>query len=95
MGVWKNRIHQDTSSPEPRSPEPGPLKPETPEMSRMETFVVEPPMRNMDELIVPLNVRKQLEAAMNRIRYHEVLYEDWNLKKIDPCGRRVAVNLYG
>jgi SpoVK/Ycf46/Vps4 family AAA+-type ATPase len=67
----------------------------TPEMSRMETFVVESPIRTLEELVVPTQVKMQIDTALNRICYHSVLYEEWNLKKIDPYGKRVAINFYG
>jgi len=68
------------------------LKSQFSEMNQME---IETPTRNMNDLIVPSNVKKQIETAINRIRYHEVLYEEWNLRKVDPYGRQIAVNLYG
>lgn len=101
MGLWKDKIQKEKPAPESHEKsgsqetnENG-LKSESSEMNRMETFLTETPIRNMNDLIVPSNVKKQLEIAMNRIRYHEVLYEEWNLKKVDPYGRRIAVNLYG
>ncbi|MBR8836179.1 MAG: ATP-binding protein [Stigonema ocellatum SAG 48.90 = DSM 106950] len=69
--------------------------PETPEMARLEMFTPEAPNRKMNDLIVPLVVREQIETALNRILYHDELYHKWNLKKIDPHGRRVAINMYG
>lgn len=68
---------------------------ETPEIARMEMFVPETPTRSIDDLILPPNVRNRIETVLNRIRYHEVLYLEWNLKKIDPLGCRVAINMYG
>jgi SpoVK/Ycf46/Vps4 family AAA+-type ATPase len=78
--------------------EPSVAPPETapaPEMERLETFVPETPIRSLEDLIVSEVVRNRLEAALNRIRYHEKLYDTWNLKKIDPQGRRVAINFFG
>ncbi|MBD2208193.1 ATP-binding protein [Calothrix sp. FACHB-1219] len=69
--------------------------PETPELARLEMFSPEAPKRNFDDLIVPQIVRERIETALNRILYHDVLYHEWNLKKIDPQGRRVAINMYG
>lgn len=70
-------------------------KPEMPEMERLEMFIPEAPKRKIDDLIVPTIVRERIETALNCIRYHDVLYYEWNLKKIDPQGRRVAINMYG
>lgn len=65
------------------------------EMDRLEIFTPEKPRRSLDEVILSPLVRSRLETALNRIRYHDKLYEEWNLKKIDPYGRRVAINFFG
>lgn len=77
------------------TPERGIASQESPEMERLETFVPEIPTRSLDDLIVSGAVRSRIEAALNRIRYHDKLYNTWNLKKIDPHGRRVAINFFG
>lgn len=64
-------------------------------LERMEIFIAEDPIRSMDNLIVSSNVRNRIESTLNRIRFHDVLYNQWNLKKIDPHGNRVAINLFG
>ena len=69
--------------------------PEKSELARLEMFTPETPNRKFNDLIVPQIVRDQIETALNRIRYHDELYDKWNLKKIDPQGRRVAINMYG
>ena len=51
------------------------------EISRMEIFVPEDPKRCLKDLILPSSVRERLQAALNRIRFHDVLYHQWNLKK--------------
>ncbi len=68
---------------------------ETPEIQRMEMFVPETPNRSLNDLIVSAKVKTQIETALNSIRFHDVLYHEWNLKKIDPHGHRVAINLFG
>ncbi len=65
------------------------------EISRMETFIPEEPERCLKDLILPLSVRERLTAALNRIRFHDVLYHQWNLKSVDPHGTRTAINLFG
>lgn len=76
-------------------PEREASQPITPELSTMETFVHKKPSRSLDNLILSSTTRSRIETALNRIRYHDKLYEDWNLKKIDPHGRRVAINFFG
>ncbi|MDJ0575882.1 MAG: ATP-binding protein [Xenococcaceae cyanobacterium MO_234.B1] len=65
------------------------------EISRMEIFVPEDPKRCLKDLILPSSVRERLQAALNRIRFHDVLYHQWNLKSVDPHGARTAINLFG
>jgi SpoVK/Ycf46/Vps4 family AAA+-type ATPase len=65
------------------------------EVSRMEIFVPEQPNRCFNDLILPSSVRERLEAALNRIQFHDVLYHQWNLKSVDPRGTRTAINFFG
>jgi SpoVK/Ycf46/Vps4 family AAA+-type ATPase len=95
---------------QPRSaPQPGsrvPVPPErprdaaptpqaSPELTRAETFVAVRPVRRLGDLVVPTQVFAQIEGALDRIRHHRTLYEEWDLGSIDPSGARVAVNLFG
>jgi SpoVK/Ycf46/Vps4 family AAA+-type ATPase len=58
-------------------------------------FKPEEPQRRFEDLVVPPRVRVRIEAALARIVYHETLYHQWNLKKIDPHRSGMAINLYG
>lgn len=53
------------------------------------------PKRTLDDLIVCGRVREQIESALAGVRQRELLYEEWNLEKIDPHGGAVAISLYG
>lgn len=64
-------------------------------MERMEVFIPETPRRNLDDVILPKITKERIEAALNRIRYHDKLYNEWNLQSIDPSGCRVALNFFG
>jgi len=61
----------------------------------IEQFQPREPFFRLDKVILPETTLQQLIILKNRIVHHKVLYEDWGLKKIDPFGKRVAVNLYG
>jgi SpoVK/Ycf46/Vps4 family AAA+-type ATPase len=65
------------------------------EMNRLETFIPEEPRRSLNDLIIPKSVRARIDSALNRIRFYDELYNQWNLKKIDPYGCRIAINLFG
>jgi SpoVK/Ycf46/Vps4 family AAA+-type ATPase len=58
-------------------------------------FAAEDPRRSLDDLIVPGSVRSRIESALSLINNHETLFVTWNLAKIDPYHRGMAVNLYG
>lgn len=58
-------------------------------------FAARPPVCSFNRLILAPEVRHRIEALLARIRHHRMLYEEWNLQKIDPQGRHVAVNFYG
>jgi SpoVK/Ycf46/Vps4 family AAA+-type ATPase len=49
----------------------------------------------MSELIVPVSVHRDIELALSQIDHHEILYQEWNLKKIDPYRTGMALNFYG
>lgn len=68
---------------------------ESSEMNRLEIFIPEEPQHNLDDLVVSLAIRMQIEVALNQIHFHDILYYQWNLQKVDRNGRRVAINLFG
>jgi SpoVK/Ycf46/Vps4 family AAA+-type ATPase len=49
----------------------------------------------MDDLIVPAPVRRNIELALSQVDHHEVLYHQWNLRKVDPHRTGTALNFYG
>lgn len=65
------------------------------EINRMEMFIPEEPQKSLNDLIVPSTVKNRIDTALNRIKYHDILYHKWNLKSIDPRGTRTAINLFG
>jgi SpoVK/Ycf46/Vps4 family AAA+-type ATPase len=52
-------------------------------------------IRSIEDLVVSSAVRARIETALNRLRFHDTLYNKWNLKSIDPFGRRTVINLFG
>lgn len=65
------------------------------ERERLDIFMPEEPIYSFENLIVSNDTMTQINTALNKIKYHKKLYEDWNLKKIDPVGKRLSINLYG
>jgi len=62
---------------------------------RLDMFVVETPRRSMKDLVLPEAALMQLRSLLTKIKYHQVLYEDFGLGEVDPFGGRTAINLYG
>lgn len=65
------------------------------ESGRDGLFQPEIPTHSIADLVVPTEVLARINAVINRIKNHKKLYEEWGLSKIDPHGKRVAINLYG
>lgn len=62
---------------------------------RLALFEVETPHRTLANLVLEESTRAQLAAVVSKIRHHQLLYEDFGLREIDPNGGRTAVNFYG
>lgn len=61
----------------------------------MPSFAPRKPLRSMRDLVVPQAVRHRIDLALSQVENHEILYHQWNLKKIDPYRTGTAVNFYG
>lgn len=99
FGKKKNNRRQPDSCPPFRpvqtaneQPQPAAAAANPAEPSR---FSARRPLCSFSQLILAPDVRLRIEALLARIRHHRMLYEEWNLQKIDPQGRHVAVNFYG
>lgn len=58
-------------------------------------FTPREPLRTMSDLVVPRSVRHRIDLALSQADNHEILYQHWNLKKIDPYRAGTALNFYG
>jgi SpoVK/Ycf46/Vps4 family AAA+-type ATPase len=63
--------------------------------ARIAIFEVETPRRRLEDLVLPDDTLAQVRALLTKVRYHQVLYEDFGLKEVDPAAGRTALNLYG
>jgi SpoVK/Ycf46/Vps4 family AAA+-type ATPase len=52
-------------------------------------------LRAMSDLIVPQPVRHRIDLALAQVDNHEILYQEWDLKRIDPYRTGTALNFYG
>lgn len=62
---------------------------------RMDMFTIEKPKRRLEDLVVSEKIKMQLGSLLTKVKYHDVLYEDFGLKEVDTTGGRTAINLYG
>ncbi len=53
------------------------------------------PLRSISDLVLPPAVQHRIDLALSQIDNHEILYQQWNLKKIDPYRVGTALNFYG
>ncbi|MEN3536286.1 ATP-binding protein [Microbispora sp. ZYX-F-249] len=58
-------------------------------------FVAEDPLRSLDDLIIPDEVKKRIEVTLGKLDHHDLIYNKWGLKKLDPYRRGTAINIYG
>jgi SpoVK/Ycf46/Vps4 family AAA+-type ATPase len=58
-------------------------------------FLVEEPTRTLDDLVVSDSVRRRIDIAVSVVKYHDILYNEWNLRKLDPHRKGFAINIYG
>ena len=65
------------------------------EEPKMSTFQLKQPRWGLDSVILPDHTRQEIKAALTKVRFHHVLYEDWGLGKVDANCGRTSVNLYG
>jgi SpoVK/Ycf46/Vps4 family AAA+-type ATPase len=70
-------------------------KKNVPEKEKHVSFIPRKPLYTFDQVILPESVRLQFRVLRSRIANHKLLYDDWELGKIDPQGKHVAFNLYG
>lgn len=96
MGIgWKrqdNTLHNEAGPTDNGLNKPEYSKEET---STVANFAPRNPLKSIEDLVVSSVVRGRIETALNRIRFHDVLYNEWNLKSLDPFGIRTVINLFG
>jgi SpoVK/Ycf46/Vps4 family AAA+-type ATPase len=60
-----------------------------------ESFRPRKPLFTLAQVILPEATREEVHELFAVVEHREALYEEWGLKRIDPSGRRSAVNFYG
>lgn len=60
-----------------------------------EYFSIEKPTKDLDKIILSKKSRQEILSLLSKIKNHDLLYNKFGLKEIDPTGGRTAINLYG
>ena len=47
------------------------------------------------DVVLSASNRQQLDEALVKIRYHDVIYETWGFAQVDPNGRGTLLNFHG
>lgn len=58
-------------------------------------FVLEIPKKTLEDLVLPSTTRQQIDSLLQKVKLHEILYDNFGLGKVDLSGGRTAINLYG
>jgi SpoVK/Ycf46/Vps4 family AAA+-type ATPase len=64
-------------------------------LSTVEQFKARKPHYTFENIILPETTQKNIKILLSRIKHHDLLYQDWELAKIDLSGRNKIVNFYG
>lgn len=52
------------------------------------------PKWNLSQVILPIEVKSEIQEAINLIRYQHLIYDEWGFRQIDPVAKSV-LNFYG
>jgi SpoVK/Ycf46/Vps4 family AAA+-type ATPase len=97
-GTWvpvgaSQRAPNPSTSPARDDRAPGAT--DTEALGTSERFQPRTPHWTVDDVILSDATRRDVLAMLAKFECHEVLYNTWNLKKLEPAGRKLVVNLYG
>lgn len=67
----------------------------SPQKKSIDMFIIEKPKRKLEDLVVSEKIKTQIASLLAKVKFHDVLYEDFGLSEVDPTGGRTAINLYG
>ena len=58
-------------------------------------FSTRTPRVRLADIVLPAVTRAAIGTLVDRVTHHELLYDHWELSRIDPSGRCQAINFYG
>jgi len=57
---------------------------------------IDEPKFNLDEhLILSKKTELSLQECLSKLKFHRVIYDEWNFKSVDPNGSSLIINFYG
>lgn len=69
---------------------------EKPEGNPASPFQIVSPKVNLEnDVILSENTRIKLDEGLAKLKFHKMIYEDWNFSSVDKQGRSVILNFYG
>ena len=66
-----------------------------PEVQNHSYAIVKPTVTLDDDVILSVATRVQLDEGIAKLRFHKMIYEDWNFGSVDKQGRSVILNFFG
>lgn len=57
-------------------------------------YVPTTPLYSFDQIILPPEIKEEISAALNVLRYQDLIYNKWGFKEVDPIPKSV-INFYG
>ncbi|MFW2012214.1 ATP-binding protein [Acinetobacter bereziniae] len=69
--------------------------PEKKEFNESVFQIVQPVVTLDNDVILSAATRIQLDEGLAKLKFHKIIYEDWNFGSVDKQGRSVILNFYG
>jgi len=60
-----------------------------------EEYIKEPRFTLNKDVILSMSTRTALDECLARLRFHKIIYEQWNFSCVDPMGMTAILNFYG
>ena len=79
----------------PNVKEGSPVQKKTTSKVQDTTFYTVTPLYTFDDMILPPEVKAQMDDAIAMKKYQQIIYETWGLGKIQKSPKHIYINLYG
>lgn len=62
---------------------------------KVKIFNVTEPKVTLKDVVLSNQTQLQIEEGMAKLRFHKIIYEDWNFAEVDKQGKTVILNFFG